>query len=104
MTRIVFFCPHRHLSVASVSAVREKYWPLPLEEKNRFLVGQLRENYDIETGKFNFYVAVGENSALKVCQDAWRMVLGISNDKVQLVKTMMHNGNDVLPHGNIGVQ
>ncbi len=94
----------RQLSVASVLAVREKYWPLSMEEKNRFLVANLRENYDIQTGKFNFYVAVGGNSAVQVCQLAWRVVLGISNDKVQLAKTLMHNGNDAIPHGNIGVQ
>ncbi len=96
------FC--RDLNPNVILILREKYYEMSQSDQTEFLVNSLREDFDSINNEVRYSITVESGEKIFMCQQGWRKVYGISNDKVQACKKLMMDGGSRAQHGNTGVK
>ncbi len=94
----------RKLTPSLVLRLREKYYEMSQTDQTEFLVNSLREDFISSSNEVRYSITVDSGDKVFLCQQAWRRVYGISNDKVQACKKLMLEGGSRVQHGNVGVK
>lgn len=93
----------RRLTAGTLLRIREHYYSLNQNDQTEYLINALREDFDSLSNQVRYSISVDGNKKEFLCQNAWKRVYGISNDKVQTVKDQMLEGVLRVIHGNTGV-